>query len=97
MKDLLLAILAWARSTLSPAQVCWLCLAATCAIGYALSTQYVRAGDLDALRAYLRDLQEATFIDLNRSDVQSGLAQLESLGLIGPGRAAILPTEAFEE
>lgn len=42
------------------------------------------------LRAYLRDVESATFVDLTRDDVQSGLQQLESLGLIGAGRAAAI-------
>lgn len=40
------------------------------------------------LRAYLQDVQAATFIDLQRPDTRAGVQQLEYLGLIGIGRAA---------
>lgn len=39
------------------------------------------------LRVYLKDLDNATYIDLARPDTQSGVQQLEALGIIGAGRA----------
>lgn len=50
------------------------------------------------LRAYLQDVQAATFIDLQRIDTRAGVQQLEQLGLIGVGRAtAILDTPPTAE
>lgn len=50
-----------------------------------------------ALRAYLSDVQAATFIDLRRSDTRAGVQTLEALGLLAAGRAAvILDTELAE-
>jgi hypothetical protein len=50
------------------------------------------------LRAYLQDVQAATFIDLHRPDTRAGVQQLEQLGLLGAGRAAqILDTPPTAE
>lgn len=48
------------------------------------------------LRAYLRDMQDASFVDLSRADVAAGLQQLEALGLIAPGRATQILTAPIE-
>ena len=40
-----------------------------------------------ALRAYLADVNAATFIDLSRSDTRNGVMSLESSGLLASGRA----------
>lgn len=48
------------------------------------------------LRAYLRDMAEASFVDLDRDDVAAGLQQLESLGLIAAGRGAAILAAAVE-
>lgn len=40
-----------------------------------------------ALRADLKDQEQATFIDLDDPDTRSGVLTLETLGLIAPGRA----------
>jgi hypothetical protein len=39
------------------------------------------------LRAYLEDVQAATFIDLSRTDTRAGVMMLEQVGLINVGRA----------
>lgn len=39
------------------------------------------------LRAYLEDVQAATFIDLSSADTRAGVLQLGQVGLIGAGRA----------
>lgn len=39
------------------------------------------------LRVYMRDIDNATYIDLSRADTQAGVRQLETYGIIGPGRA----------
>jgi len=41
-----------------------------------------------ALRVMQRNVDTATFVDLERDEVRGGVAQLEALGLIGVGRAA---------
>lgn len=41
-----------------------------------------------ALRAYLEDAKAATYIDLDRDDTRAGVTQLQTQGLIAPGRAA---------
>ncbi|MGE8321278.1 MAG: hypothetical protein ACN6O3_21210, partial [Comamonas sp.] len=43
-----------------------------------------------ALRAYLADVAAATFIDLQRPDTRAGVQQLETLGLLAAGRAAVI-------
>lgn len=40
-----------------------------------------------ALRADLKDQQDATFIDLDRVDLRAGVQALEAAGLIAAGRA----------
>jgi hypothetical protein len=40
------------------------------------------------LRAYLKDVEAATFIDLDRPDTRAGVQMLESAGLLAAGRAA---------
>lgn len=40
-----------------------------------------------ALRADLKDQQDATFIDLDRTDLREGVQALEAAGLLGAGRA----------
>lgn len=42
------------------------------------------------LRVMLANLQAATYIDLDRPDTRAGVQQLETGGLIGAGRAAII-------
>lgn len=39
------------------------------------------------LRAYLADVAAATFIELTRQDIREGVTLLETMGLLGPGRA----------
>ena len=41
-----------------------------------------------ALRADLKDQEQATYIDLDRADTRAGVQMLETAGLIGVGRAA---------
>ena len=54
-----------------------------------------------ALRAYMKDVDSATFIDLDRADTRAGVQSLELLGLLAAGRAAEIldapaqPEEAF--
>lgn len=43
-----------------------------------------------ALRAQLADQRDALWIDLQRADTRAGVQQLEALGLIGAGRAAVI-------
>lgn len=46
-----------------------------------------------ALRAYLKDVESATFIDLSRPDLIAGVQALEVMSLLAAGRAmAILST-----
>jgi hypothetical protein len=52
-----------------------------------LSTSMGQRQQAAALRVYLSDLAAATFIDLDRPDARSGVLQLETLGLLGAGRA----------
>ena len=40
-----------------------------------------------AIRVYLADVAASTFIDLQRADTRAGVQLLESVGLIGTGRA----------
>lgn len=50
------------------------------------------------LRVYLRDIDNATYIDLMRTDTRIGVQTLEAVGLIAAGRATVIldtpPTEA---
>lgn len=43
-----------------------------------------------ALRAYMKDVESATFIDLDRPDTRAGVQALELLGLLAQGRAAAI-------
>jgi hypothetical protein len=43
-----------------------------------------------ALRANQADITAATYIDLNRKDTRDGVLLLESVGLLGAGRALII-------
>lgn len=53
------------------------------------------------LRYYLKDVDAATYIDLDRADTQAGVQNLEAAGLIAAGRAneiltsPILPAERY--
>lgn len=52
-----------------------------------------------AVRLYLKKVDSATFIDLNDPKTRAGVITLESMGLIGPGRALDildLPVEPSE-
>lgn len=40
------------------------------------------------LRAYLNDVNAATYVDLTRADTKQGVSMLEQYGLIASGRAA---------
>ena len=41
-----------------------------------------------SLRVYQKDLDNATYVDLERADTQSGVTKLEQYGVIGTGRAS---------
>lgn len=60
----------------------------------------VQAQQLAAtLRVMLADVQAATFIDLARPDTRAGVQQLETVGLLPPGKAAEIldtPVQAAE-
>ena len=43
-----------------------------------------------ALRASQQDLSVAQYIDLNRADTRAGVQQLEAVGLLAAGRAAVI-------
>ena len=52
-----------------------------------------------ALRSYLKDLDAATFVDLERPDTVAGVQSLGAAGLLAEGRAAAIltaPSEAHE-
>jgi len=40
------------------------------------------------IRAYMKDVDAATFIDLDRADTRAGVQLLEAVGLLAAGRAA---------
>lgn len=63
MKDIAIAVWTWMRAHLSPAQVCWICLFATCAVAYVMSTKYVQASEFSQVRAELRDMRSETIED----------------------------------
>lgn len=42
------------------------------------------------LRAYMADVAASTFVDLQRPDTRAGVQQLETLGLLAAGRAAVI-------
>lgn len=51
------------------------------------------------LRVSQADISAATFIDLGRADTRNGVQVLETYGIIGPGRAAVIldtPPSAIE-
>ena len=51
-----------------------------------------------ALRAHMKDLDAATFVDLNRPETVTAVQALEAGGLLAPGRAAtILDVESITE
>lgn len=49
------------------------------------------------LRAVLRDLDTATFVDLNRTDTRTYVMLMEQYGIVGPGRATIILDTAVQE
>ena len=49
-----------------------------------------------ALRAYLKDIDSATFIDLTRQDLIDGVQALETMTLIAAGRANQILTTPIE-
>jgi hypothetical protein len=50
------------------------------------------------LRAYLKDVEAAAFVDLEREDTRAGVQMLEAAGLLASGRALeILDTEIAPE
>ncbi len=49
------------------------------------------------IRVYLDDVNAATFIDLSRPDTSIGVQQLESAGLLAPGRANEILTAPVQE
>ena len=60
----------------------------------AMQARYMAA----QLRAYQKDVETATFINLMRDDTRAGVQLLETVGLIGAGRATIiLDTAVVEE
>ena len=51
------------------------------------------------MRSYLKDLDNAAYVDLDRDDTRSGAMAMEALGLIAAGRALVIldsPIQAFE-
>lgn len=48
-----------------------------------------------AIRSYMKDVDVAKFIDLDRSDLQAGVNFLESIGLLAAGRANEIITNAI--
>lgn len=50
-----------------------------------------------ALRAYLKDVDAATFIDLADAHVKEGVQTLEAAGLLAAGRAAEIITAPVQE
>ena len=49
-----------------------------------------------ALRSYLKDLDAATFVDLERPDTVAGVQSLGAAGLLAEGRAAVILTAPIE-
>lgn len=49
-----------------------------------------------ALRVYLKDLDAAEFVDLSRSDIQEGLEQLVSLGILQSHRVVSILTDPIQ-
>lgn len=60
-------IVGWFFKQLNPSQICTLCLLATITGGYIVSTQFVRASEMEVLRAEMREIStealEAKIID----------------------------------
>jgi hypothetical protein len=50
-----------------------------------------------AMRAYLKDVDAAQFIDLADAYVEAGVQTLEAAGLLEPGRAAAILTDPVQE
>ena len=50
-----------------------------------------------SIRRYMQKVNAATFIDLGRADTIAGVNQLETVGLIGPGRAEVILTAPITE
>ena len=49
-----------------------------------------------ALRSYLKDLDAATFVDLESPDTVAGVQSLGAAGLLAEGRAAVILTAPIE-
>ena len=49
-----------------------------------------------ALRAYLKDVESATFIDLSRPDLIAGVQALEVMSLLAAGRAMAILSAQIE-
>ena len=49
-----------------------------------------------ALRAYLKDVESATFIDLSRPDLIAGVQALEVMSLLAAGRAMAILSAPIE-
>lgn len=49
-----------------------------------------------ALRVYLKDLDNATFVDLERADTVAGVNQLATMGIITADRAAKILTDPIQ-
>ena len=49
-----------------------------------------------ALRSYLKDLDAATFVDLERPDTVAGVQSLGAAGLLAEGRGAVILTAPIE-
>ena len=49
-----------------------------------------------ALRSYLKDMDAATFVDLERPDTVAGVQSLGAAGLLAEGRAAAILTAPIE-
>lgn len=43
-----------------------------------------------ALRVYLKDMETAEYVDLDRQDIKNSLAQLSALGIISPARVSVI-------
>lgn len=67
MMSALKELFGWFIKQLDPQQICLLCLMVTIAGGYIVSTQFVRASEVDLIRSELRDLStealEAKILD----------------------------------
>lgn len=63
MKDIVVAVWAWMKTHLSPAEVCWLCMAGMIAICYLLSTRFVLASEFSELKIDIRDMRSEAIED----------------------------------